>query len=836
MSLEAFKIEDVIAEENRVLQERRAQMKEIGLDAADSEKFAETKFGIALSGGGIRSATINLGFLKTLNIFNLLQKSDYLSTVSGGGYCGSYIQATLKQRGDYEKLFIKEDIDHMRSYGAYLIPGQSAFRKLWNTLILTVGYFVSLLMSLLSPALIIAAVIIFVRILGQCFGFGEVETTAPILDIMPQVSEDENFIWNYLIQKSLRGITIVFFMHLFVNIFFKFKLGVSRIFNLAETTIALVALVVFSIMFLRGLRTAGLFEIDIINAVFDTPTELGRIIANAILLILMILAGFVLNPNALSFHRFYRTQLAEAYLKRAGDYDNIPLHKTFNPEGTDRRDWLNPYPLINTCLNLQSPGGGEAFKGSKANDYFVLSPLFCGAKLVDYVKTDKFPGYDEMTLPAATTISAAAVNPGMGNYSNKVLSVFMTLFNARLGFWVNNPMKRFKQQTYRVWWPFYFFYELFSKINTDNRKLNISDGGHIENLGVYELLRRKCRLIIAVDAGADPKGTFGDLNNLTIRARNELGIAIQFREQPEDVLTPRPSHGYAQKRFVTADLYKIWEEFEVYDSEGKPFTYCKVYEDGSSKDKNIEALVNYSLDADEKVVPQIDLKIHQDGEASEEVRAAALKAAKRIVRRNLGRSRATGKDILKTGTLVYVKSTVLAPKGKPFIPRDTKENKLLFDTYKYKIYHPDFPHEPTSDQFFDPVQWEAYYRLGQYMAAAVLGCKGSDMKKFMNCKDGIGTPEECKTPPSFSIEDLLAKLDNDKPLAFDPVVEIPEDEMVLQPRSIEEEMEENPMAEESAIDYTLEGKMYPKEEEKETAAPPPPTAIPDAGDEVDYEM
>jgi hypothetical protein len=101
MSLEAFKIEDVIAEENRVLKERRAQMKKNGLDAADHKKFAETKFGIALSGGGIRSATINLGFLKTLNIFKLFQKSDYLSTVSGGGSCGSYSQATLKQRGDY---------------------------------------------------------------------------------------------------------------------------------------------------------------------------------------------------------------------------------------------------------------------------------------------------------------------------------------------------------------------------------------------------------------------------------------------------------------------------------------------------------------------------------------------------------------------------------------------------------------------------------------------------------------------------------------------------------------------------------------------------------------
>jgi len=81
-----------------------------------------------------------------------------------------------------------------------------------------------------------------------------------------------------------------------------------------------------------------------------------------------------------------------------------------------------------------------------------------------------------------------------GMYSNKMLSIIMTVINARLGFWVANPLK--KMTTGLVWWPTYFFYELFSLIGTDNRKLNISDGGHIENLGVYELLRRKCRLII----------------------------------------------------------------------------------------------------------------------------------------------------------------------------------------------------------------------------------------------------------------------------------------------------------------------------------------------------
>ncbi len=70
------------------------------------------------------------------------------------------------------------------------------------------------------------------------------------------------------------------------------------------------------------------------------------------------------------------------------------------------------------------------------------------------------------------------------------------------------------------------------------------------------------------------------------------------------------------------------------------------------------------------------------------------------------------------GTFVYVKSSVRAPEGKPDLD---KRDELKYGTYKYKIYHPDFPHEPTSDQFFDKIQWEAYFQLGRYIGAEVLG-------------------------------------------------------------------------------------------------------------------
>ena len=92
---DSIECNDVLITEDEHLRERRKKL----FDEAAADKLAENRFGIALSGGGIRSATINLGFLKTLNKFNILEQADYLSTVSGGGYTGCYVHATLKETG-----------------------------------------------------------------------------------------------------------------------------------------------------------------------------------------------------------------------------------------------------------------------------------------------------------------------------------------------------------------------------------------------------------------------------------------------------------------------------------------------------------------------------------------------------------------------------------------------------------------------------------------------------------------------------------------------------------------------------------------------------------------
>ena len=53
--------------------------------------------GLALSGGGIRSATFNLGLLQALARQNILRYCDYLSTVSGGGYIGFLFELVARR-------------------------------------------------------------------------------------------------------------------------------------------------------------------------------------------------------------------------------------------------------------------------------------------------------------------------------------------------------------------------------------------------------------------------------------------------------------------------------------------------------------------------------------------------------------------------------------------------------------------------------------------------------------------------------------------------------------------------------------------------------------------
>lgn len=586
----------------------------------------------------------------------------------------------------YKELFTEEHLNYMRTHGEYLTPGKG-WVKLWNQFVLVVSYLVGLLMSWISPTILILLGIGTYMILDKVIDFDN-----DLIEGYFGIIENNLF----LISSFILGLLA---LHYFSNVFALYSLNVSTVFSWIESALLLIALLIYVVVFILGVKGMIL------------PKDLTEIFTWLAFGLILIVLGIFTNPNASSFHRVYRRQLANAYLYFAGQYQNALLKDLFQPEKVEDEHYLAPYPLVNTCLNLQSTND-KNFAGTKTSDYFLLSPRYCGAKLTGYVKTgESSGGYNQMSFPAAITVSAAAINPGMGIYSNKVLAVMITILNLRLGFWAWNPLKE-KKTIPLVWWPFYFIYEVFSLMGTNNKMLNISDGAHIENLAIYELLRRKCKLIIAVDAGEDPNYIFEDLENLTVRARNELGLELRFREDqiPEEVIRPKPSHGYSKQRFAIADIYQIWEKTE--DKYGQ-----------------------------EKIIHFKDKKI---------------------------------------GMLVYVKSSVTAPEGRPEISR---EEKLKYATYKYKIYHPTFPHESTADQFFDEVQWEAYYQLGKYIAADVLHL--NDLEYYL--EQGI----------SLSVEELIDIL-NEKPKQVEsemPIAPTVEYDSVVEETGHLELMEEETVSE-----------------------------------------
>lgn len=510
-------IEEVIKKELEALSAKRRKC-----NPDDGVDNPSNLFGIALSGGGIRSATINLGVLKILNKCGILPLADYISSVSGGGYIGGYVHAKLRRAGSakesYAELFSENDVKHFKEYGYYLTPG-SGVKECINKLRFAGVFVFSLLMNWIWVFALFSTL------------FFALQGIAGIID----GSAWKNFGY-YLCLISVITIGVHFFLHGLRYI----KLWPYNVIYYVEGF-----LFFFALVYLFHLATG----------VYPTLYPWNNFLAA---LIILIVIGFFADPNVLTMHRFYRDRLAEAYLGDiVQDGDNLTLSE-LNP-GKEAKDWgAAPYPLINTCLNLLGKTD-DSFPGSKMSDYFLLSPLYCGARLTGYTETVS-AGYKHMFLPTAVAVSGAAVNPDMGVRTNRALAFFMTLLNLRLGYWAYNPKATFRSLI--TWWPYYHVMELCSRTDTRKERVNISDGGHIENLGIYELFRRKCKLIIAVDASADPEYGFSDLSNLVIRARNELGISVKFREglKPEAVIRPSPSTGFSQSNFAIADIEELPRE------------------------------------------------------------------------------------------------------------------------------------------------------------------------------------------------------------------------------------------------------------------------------------
>ncbi|HEX7315913.1 MAG TPA: patatin-like phospholipase family protein [Pyrinomonadaceae bacterium] len=188
--------------------------------------------------------------------------------------------------------------------------------------------------------------------------------------------------------------------------------------------------------------------------------------------------------------------------------------------------------VVNTALNLV--GGKKLAWQQRKAEPFAVTPLHAGSFRVGYRRSRHYGGYRGISLGTAVAISGAAASSNMGYYTTSpVLSMVLTLFNVRLGWWLGNPGPA-GQKTYRREAPRVSLQpvigEALGLTDDTNPYVYLTDGGHFENLALYEMVLRRCRLIVLSDAAEDSRFQFNDLGNAVRKVRIDLGVPIDFDE------------------------------------------------------------------------------------------------------------------------------------------------------------------------------------------------------------------------------------------------------------------------------------------------------------------
>jgi hypothetical protein len=130
------------------------------------------------------------------------------------------------------------------------------------------------------------------------------------------------------------------------------------------------------------------------------------------------------------------------------------------------------------------------------------------------------------------TISGAAADPNMSLKQSITQTALMTVLNLRLGWWIENPNVGPNWCGREPTFGTLLLREFVGLTNESYKYVHLSDGGHFENLGAYELIRRRCRFIVAIDAAEDPDDASENLANLVRLCRIDFGVLIDIDTSP----------------------------------------------------------------------------------------------------------------------------------------------------------------------------------------------------------------------------------------------------------------------------------------------------------------
>lgn len=566
------------AEEAAWLAQRRTAQ---GLPAPAGDEV-----GLSFSGGGIRSAVFNLGVIEALESRGLMPRVDYLSSVSGGGYIA----------GAYSWLRAQLDAAQPDTFGTPLADGGGTaldwFRRHVQYLIAERGFSMWTLLASIGAAVFLNLLVVVAPLIlitdVMTLGFIGVPWPALSTDL-PMPSQHEG----YLLLLGAAG--MCFALWPFAALRFAWiatRQGLSSSGRVDSARIGLGLLPMFGTMFLlvgsipvvahwldhwlmqaaptltggggpltslgaiasgaaafwRGQvrRTIGGDRLAMIGLAFlvyglfvfaysvaehiDTlhsPVFLG-------FLALSLLLGVFCNLNAISIHGYYRDRLRQALMPATAAAPKADAYGFRNDDITP----TTGAPLHLVCATLNTRTSPDERRRSREGDCFSFSPLHYGSSATGWADARTNRNFDAR-LATSIAIAGAAVDPDSPMTRNRPLSILMAMFNLRLGYWGFNPNPDARRALPIPRWWMRIGREI-TGVHLDERwrDIHLSDGGQFENLGLYELIRRRLPYLIAIDAGSDPDYSYADLGNAIERVRVDFGAEIQLAFSPDD--PPRP--------------------------------------------------------------------------------------------------------------------------------------------------------------------------------------------------------------------------------------------------------------------------------------------------------
>lgn len=415
---------------------------------------------------------------------------------------------------------------------------------------------------------------------------------------------------------------------------------------------------------------------------FDFTAQSGRGFADVVhkgwwlagLALIVSVIGFA-DVTSLSLHPFYRRRLAQAFAVRRTHEKGKPVSAAQYP--AKEPTWLHEYGRASNGPNLPGPkfvfacsatvtGPNKPAPGLNAVSYVMSADVVGGPELGWFHTKGLFDAAPsrlrrDMTVEAAVAVSGAAFASAMGR-QDKGIEKLLAISGARLGTWLPNPnfVRQLRDaesgrvpetgQLPRVWpkslpsvrGAGYLYREILGINNEDARLVQITDGGHYDNSGLVEALRRRCRMIIVIDGGGDPPPLPLGLTDALRLAKYELGVDIKLKSTgPYSVSNIAPGSG---------------TQF-----------------------------------------PKRDALAGLNGRIT---RGA-------VVRGDISYPAAAGL-MVSTGTLVFVKAVV--------------SEKCPYWLLTYAASSEIFPHDPTSDQWFNEGQFAAYTELGRVIAREAVEC------------------------------------------------------------------------------------------------------------------